>query len=71
MPRLEMKSILPLRKRQIYVNVTYKIIDDVGETKTVTGVYVIFDGGYMNDSFLTDPYTLRSSRSVTYWSEWL
>jgi Plant transposon protein len=71
MPRLEMKSILPLRKRQIYENVTYKIIDVLGETKTVTGVYVIFDGGYMKDSFLTDPYTLRSSRSVTYWSEWL
>ena len=28
-----------LRKRDIYENVTFEIIDDVGETKTVTGVY--------------------------------
>ena len=60
-----------LRKREIYDSVTYEIIDDVGETKTVTGVYVICDGGYMKDSFLIDPYAFRSSRSVIYWSEWL
>jgi hypothetical protein len=60
-----------LRKREIYENVTYEIIDDIGETKTVTGVYVICDGGYMKDSFLIDPYAFRSSRSVIYWSEWL
>ena len=40
-----------LRKREIYDNVAYKIIDHVGQTKTVTGVYVICDGGYMKDSF--------------------
>ena len=60
-----------LRKREIYQNVTYEIIDDVVDTKTVTGVYVICDGGYMKDSFLIDPYAFRSSRSVIYWSEWL
>jgi hypothetical protein len=27
-----------LRKREIFENVTYEIIDDVGETKTVNGV---------------------------------
>ena len=45
--------------------------DDIGDTKTVTGVYVIRDGGYMKDSFLIDPYAFRSSRIVMYWSEWL
>ena len=60
-----------LRKREIYQNVTYEIIDGSGDTKTVTGVYVICDGGYMKDSFLIDPYAFRSSRSIIYWSEWL
>ena len=60
-----------LRKREIYDNVTYEIIDHVGQTKSVSGVYVIRDGGYMKDSFLIDPYAFRSSRSVIYWSEWL
>lgn len=45
-----------LRKREIYQNVTYEIIDGSGDTKTVNGVYVICDGGYTKDSFLIDPY---------------
>ena len=55
-----------LRKREINQNDTYEIIDDIGDTKTVTGVYVIRDGGYMKDSFLIDPYAFRSSRIVMY-----
>lgn len=60
-----------LRKREIYENVTYDVIDEAGRSVPVTGVYLICDGGYMNDSFLIDPYPFRSSRSIIYWSEWL
>jgi Plant transposon protein len=60
-----------VRSRTLYENVTYDVIDANGVTVQVTGVYFICDGGYMKDSFLTDPYAFRSSRSVIYWSEWL
>jgi hypothetical protein len=60
-----------LRKREIYGNVSYEVMDENGTTVSVTGVYVICDGGYMKDSFLIDPYNFRSSRSIIYWSEWL
>jgi Plant transposon protein len=60
-----------LRKREIYGNVSYEVMDENGTTVIVTGVYVICDGGYMKDSFLIDPYNFRSSRSIIYWSEWL
>ena len=45
-----------LCKREIYENATFEIVDEAGETKTVTGVCLICDGGYMKDSFLFDPY---------------
>ena len=60
-----------LRKREIYQNVSYDVLDERGRTVSVTGVYLICDGGYMNDSFSIDPYPFRSSRSIIYWSEWL
>lgn len=55
----------------MYQNVSYEVLDDKGRTVSVTGVYLICDGGYMNDCFLIDPYPFRSSRSIIYWSEWL
>ena len=60
-----------LRKREIFENVSLEVFDEKGVSVTVTGIYLICDGGYMKDSYLIDPYNFKSSRSIIYWSKWL
>ena len=60
-----------LRKREIFENVSLEVFDEKGVSVTVTGIYLICDGGYMKDSYLIDAYNFKSSRSIIYWSKWL
>ena len=60
-----------LRKKEIYENVSFEVLDEKGVSVVVTGIYLICDGGYMKDSFFIDPFNFGSSRSIIYWSELL
>lgn len=63
MPIAKYDSFLTaLRKREIHENVSLEVFDEKGVSVTVTGIYLICDGGDMKESYLIDPYNFRSSR---------
>jgi hypothetical protein len=63
--------VMAVKEGRIWADITFKVVDENGTERTMTGVWFLCDNGYHRWKCLQAPIPLCSELSKIYWSEWM